>query len=620
MIEFDVETTGLQWYADELFMVQFGDENGNVEVLEHPRDAERIQEWLSEDDDYRAWNTKFDLHFLASAGYELPPEDRWHDGMVVAQLVDERFSAALKARASKLFGNESRDLEKKVKDELAALHAARRKEHKERLYDWLEDQGFAQKRNKLPQVPDGLAVPEHLRWQPPNYADVDRVLMGAYAAQDISLTRRVGAVYDPQLDTQEVRGVYEKIERPALAALFRLERRGLPIDEAATRRLFEASERRLDALTATARELSGKSNFNPSSPKQVGEALERLGADLSFVTQTDAGNPKTDEENLTAVDHPLAQAILDFRGESKLYGTYLYPMFHDTEDRKRFIAADGRVHSNIRQVGAKTGRMSSSDPNVQNWHRDDLRLRYIVRAGAGNKLVVADMEAVEARVLAMYTAKFGGGRLLKTLREGGDIHTLTAELVGLKGRKRPSGFESPRQQGKRFNYLVMYGGGVRAIRKWFLVPQARAREMLDRYYQVYPEIRQLQDSIQWRLADRRYITTLYGRRQRLERDVRSEGYKFLNYLIQGTSADMFKMALVRLHEQGVPLVGVYHDELLAEVPEAEAEHTAALMEEALTDFPEVTEYVPLDADASIVDRWSQAKDPDFIPEHEKVPA
>lgn len=645
IIDVDVETTGLQWYSRNVFLVQFGDERVDeegfdaVEVFRHPEDREEIQKrlnWRDNDYEFRAHNTKFDAHFLLDAeGYDIAPLERWHDSMVKAHLVDERFSTALKARSGKLFGESVRDYEKAVKAWIATEKTKRQKEHKAAIYEWLEKEGYPQKRNKLPQIPAGLALPEHLggKFTEVTYADVPEELMIPYAKEDIVLTRQLDAALTPKM-SPKLMEIYEEIERPVMAALFELERRGLPMDRPALHRLASASSERLEILDERTKDLAEKRNFNPGSSKQVVAALERVGADLQFTSVTDTarkqglthaqaqkkGMLKMDEENLSAVDHPLAQAVLDFRGENKLLGTYVLPMLNPGMDEKHpepFLANDDRIHGDIRQMGTRTGRMSSANPNMQNWPRDDLRLRYAALADPGYVFVSVDMDAIEARILAYYTLKVGGGPLLEMLREGKDIHCYTSKMTSLNGRQRANGFESPRQQGKRLNYLKMYRGGVKAIRKFFLVNQSRAREINQLYERAYPEIGLLDDQIQWKLGQRGYIETLYGRRQRLDKPLRQVGYKFLNYLIQGTAADMLKVATVRLHRQGVPLVAAVHDELVAHVPEADAERTAKLMEEALTDFPKIGAQVPLGAESNIVKRWSQAKDPDYIPEHER---
>jgi DNA polymerase-1 len=282
---------------------------------------------------------------------------------------------------------------------------------------------------------------------------------------------------------------------------------------------------------------------------------------------------KTDEENLSACDHPLAKAVLAYRGQHKTYAM-LRGILHSGSDDGKFphpyLTDMDRVHPNFRQIGARTGRMSCSNPNFQQVPRDDLRLRYAVAAGPGKKLVTADLDSIELRVLAMLA---GDGALRSAIVQGKDPHQQTAELVGLTGRRRSTGdVESPRQQGKRLNYLIVYGGGQRAIRKWFGVSQDESRSILQRMHRVYPEVQGLQNRIEFALEDQGYVKSpVTGRRFRLQYDIRKEGYKFTNYLVQGTSADIMKIATARAHKAGVPLIAAVHDELVAEVDEADAE-------------------------------------------------
>jgi DNA polymerase-1 len=317
---------------------------------------------------------------------------------------------------------------------------------------------------------------------------------------------------------------------------------------------------------------------------------------------------------LETVEDPLAQAILDFRAEYKALSTYVRPMVGRSFEtsirawKEPFIAPDGRVHANYRQLGARTGRMSCSDPNIQNQPRDDLRLRYNFRAEPGMKLVTCDLNSVE---MAVFCAYAGEGRLMDAIRNGEDMHTMTADFIGLRERQRAGGVvESKRQRGKVFNFSVVYGAGVRSIRKAFRVSQAEARLMLRRYHDAYPEVGRLQARVEWRLQDTGYLKSALGRRYRMDP---RDAYKGTNYLVQGTAAEIVKNACIKLHADGVPVVAVVHDEIMAYVPESDAEETRQTIIEALTDFPQIGEKVPLTADGDIVDRWSEAKDPTFKP-------
>ena len=594
MIEFDVETTGLQWYGGHRpFLAQFWDGTGEPVLLDPTKDVAEVQAWLDRggEEGIRAWNTKFDMHMIESMGYTLPPQESWHDGMVMAHIVDERTSVALKARAAALFGEQERDDEKLVKG-------------------WLSDESRKRKAE---------AKESNTEFEPPNYSDVPDEIMHPYAALDCVLTQKVCDNYDramkgPLLD------IYE-MEREVLGALYSAERRGIPIDREATARFEVELAENCEQLHDKAVELAGISNFNPNSSDQIAEALKRRGADLRFVTKSEkTGKPSMDAENLAAVDDELARTVERFRAEYKVLGTYVRPMLHRSwvpalkSWKQPFIADDSRIHPNFRQVGARTGRMSCSDPNIQNWPRDDLRLRYLFRAEEGKVLVTADLDAIE---LVLFAAFAGNGRLLRAVKNGEDMHVLAAKMMELTDRQRAGGVvESARQRGKTMNYLQVYGGGVRTIRKTFGVDQKEARMLLDRYHNAFPEVGELQRRIEYTLMDRGYVKTPWGRRHRCF-DAHKEAYKFVNYLVQGTAADLLKASLVSLHRQGVPVIACVHDEIIVECDEADAPEIAVLLEKAMTDHPLITDRVPLGASAEIVKRWSDAKQPNYIPSYAK---
>jgi DNA polymerase I-like protein with 3'-5' exonuclease and polymerase domains len=589
VIEFDTETTGLQWYAhgEEVFLAQFlgPSTEGRADLRPLPAEHEAVQGWLNQDLPFRAWNTKFDLHWLADAGFDLPPEDRWHDGMVMAHVADERTSVALKARGERLFGSAERDTEAAVKDWLKQERAARRKASKD----------------------------EGVEFVPPNYGDVPDSIMHPYAAQDVLLQARICEVYERLFDnTPELAAVYE-LERQVMAALYWVEHRGIPIDRAAAVKLEAQLVKAHDDLEERAKQLAGIDTFNPRSPAQISEALLRSDADTSFATAS-ANGIKTDEENLSAIDHPLAQAVLEYRATAKMYAM-VRAILHGKGDDKTphpYLTSNDTIHPNFRQIGARTGRMSCSDPNIQQWHRDDLRMRYLVKARPGHKLVAADLDAIEMRVFAAFT---GDGILRDAIKRGRDIHTMAAEAAGIGDRTRTGGaVETARQRGKTLNYAIIYGAGVRSLRKAFGVNTQGAKAILRRYHAQFPEVGALQNRIEFALADKGYVASPWGRRFRAtEGKAYSEAYKFTNYLVQGTAADLMKASLVRVHEAGIPVIAVVHDEIVAEVPEEDAPEAAKIIEEAFTDHEQLTEHVPLSAEAQIVDRWSDAKEEGYVP-------
>lgn len=605
MIDFDCETTGVQPWSgkQKAFMFQFFDPEVSdvAEALFPGKDNERIQWWFNRGAEFgiRAWNTKFDRAFADIMDlFTLPGDGCWHDGMITAHTINERRSVALKAVGEELFGSDRREYQTAVREWLTKEFATRKKESKENETEFI----------------------------PPNYSDVPLDKMIPYGLEDCYLTRDIGDQYDPLLAQQpELQAVYD-FEMEVLDALYAMEKRGLPADLEGYFKLEHEVAANLDPLEDVCRKLAGgDDDFSPKSSAKIITALEARGADMTFMEKVEGKVKSADKDNLEAVDDELATAVLKFRSEFQVFSTYVKPMISRHWDSslkmwmEQFIAPDGRIHANYRQVGARTGRMSCSGPNMQNQPRDDLRLRYNIRAEEGMKLVACDLSNIEMRLFAAYA---GPGRMLTAVRENADLHAQTADFIGIKDRIRAGGeVESARQRGKTFNFSIVYGGGLRTIKKQQRVDMAGARLMRQRYRSAYPEIVGLQNRIQFRLQDQGYIKDLWGRRYRCWNAER-EAYKFVNYLVQGSAGQILKEAVINLHKDGVPMVALVHDEVVAHVPEKEAKEVQALITERLTEAARpggrLNEdgkgpIVPLEAEGDIVDRWSQAKNPDFKP-------
>jgi DNA polymerase-1 len=209
--------------------------------------------------------------------------------------------------------------------------------------------------------------------------------------------------------------------------------------------------------------------------------------------------------------------------------------------------------------------------------------------------------------MVLFAAFAGEGRLLQTIREGGDLHQLTADMLGFRDRARAGGvFETARQQGKTYNFSRVYGGGLRTIKKSFRCSMDEARRLKKRFDDAYPEVQDLMNLIQYRLEDQGYIQDklISGRRFRVDP---REAYKATNYLIQGTAAALLKEALIALHKDGVPVVALIHDEILVHCEEKDAREVAQLVQKRMTQNEKLNEIVPVTADADIIDHWSDAK-------------
>lgn len=647
IIEFDVETTGLQWYAHDVFMVQFfdpddeecvyypGEEGHTIEdpdwgtdsqldaaecepearavIYRHPEDKADIQRWLDKGAYYRAWNSKFDLHHLESIGYTVPPQDHWEDGMLVAHILDERKSVALQAIGDKMFGTPSDWTEEregepshpKLWPEGAGV------ELEKDVKAWISKENIARRKESKATGKKFVIA---------NYSDVPDDMMEPYAAHDVELQRRICDALVPQLEaTPELAALYE-MERKVLAALYDVEKLGIGIDEVGARKLEVQLENELTKQRLDLFELVEDDEFNPNSSDQIAAAFKRRGVDLSNAPKSS----KTKKYSMAGdviegIDDDLARMLEDFKGNDYMMSHYVWPLLHDQPDTDRgyvyaSLHTDGRLHTDLRQVGARTGRMSSS-PNVQNWPRDDLRMRHLVQADEGKKLVAVDLDSIELVVFAAFLGK--ESIILKMLTDPDlDMHSHTAEMIGLKPRQRGLGVvESPRQRGKKFNYERIYGGGVKAIKKFHGVDGTVASKWLKRYYEAYPEVEEFGDMIELRLEERGFVKTPWGRRHRAwnPQFAERESYKFINYLCQGTAADLFKEAVVRVHEEGIPMIALTHDEILAEVDAKEAPDAMKIIQAHMTDFPKINKLIQVSAGGDIVDRWSQAKDPNFDP-------
>jgi DNA polymerase I len=233
-----------------------------------------------------------------------------------------------------------------------------------------------------------------------------------------------------------------------------------------------------------------------------------------------------------------------------------------------------------------------------------LRLRFNIAADEGQTLVACDLSNIE---MVLFAAYCGDGRLLEAVKRGDDLHLLTAKMLGLRDRARPGGiYESARQQGKTYNFSRIYGGGLRTIRRSFRCSLDEARLLKKRFDEAYPETQRLQRRLDYRIQDQGYISAglISGRRFRVDQ---RDSFKAVNYLVQGTAADVLKEALVKLHKDGVPVVGLVHDEVLALVDKADAEECRHLVVQRLTENEALREKVPLRADGDIVQHWSDAK-------------
>ena len=543
----DTETSGLDCRADELKLVCFA-RGRDYEVLEHPADRERIQYWLELDLPHVAHNIGFDFGFLEQNGYRLPPARLWEDTTLIAHTAGRRLpgQTALKAIA--------RDHVKEGEFPESLLLP------EQSIKAWLKQARRAAKKR-------GVRLPQ--------LGDAPRKLLEPYLRADVRLTQLAHVHYSARLNGQIA---ILELERRLLPAIYATERRGVPIDVERAK-VFRADARAgAKRLLARVRELADNPELNPQSTRQVEEALTARGVDLSGLPRTE----KTEQLMLTAqtlesIDDELARALLELRAEKKM-ADYAEGLFRHTHG--------DRLYGTFRQVGTATGRMSSGHPNLQNFPKDDGRIRELICAGEGKRLVGADLDSVELRLLAHYAPD---GALADSLNNGTDPHQRTADALGIS-----------RAEGKRVNFAVLYGAGVSLISKTLDCDRREAKAALDRWYSAYPEVRRLKGQIKRRLDKRGYVTTLLGRQQYIEPDRR---YLALNYLIQGSAADLFKRAAIELHEAGLEAVIYAHDEVVLEVDEDQADQAGAELAAILASGAGKVD--GLSATAAAAQRWSE---------------
>jgi DNA polymerase I-like protein with 3'-5' exonuclease and polymerase domains len=554
----DTETTGLDPRVDRLVCAGFAADDDEPVALRHPEQREAIQRWLELDAAYVAHNANFDFAFLEHAGYTLPPPARWHDTVLEAHIAGERLPGRVRLRSLATTLIEAGELPS------GAL------EPEDKLKAWLRHERRAARKESRSR---------------PEIGDAPAHLLEPYLKADVAAARAVHQHYGAALDGQ---GPVLELEHRVLPAIYAAQRRGVPLDLDAARELRDRCEVVVGDLRARLFELADHP-FNPNAAQQIETVLQERGVDLSAVPRT----PKADTPQFTAdvlgtLDDELARALLDYRAEKKL-ADYVRGLWRH--------AHGDRLYGSFRQVGAATGRMSSGSPNLQNIPQSDLRVRYCICAGAGRRLVGADLDSIELRLLAAYAP---GGALARALRDGGDLHAQTAEALGVE-----------RDQGKRINYAITYGAGGRRIAQILGCDPDEGWAALERWYHAYPEVKRLKRGLEKQVRRRGYIRTAGGRHHAFE----EPNHMMLNYLIQGSAADLFKRSVAELHEAGVSIVLLVHDEVVCEVDEEHVDETAQLLEQALTrevSLPGVRIH-DLAAKASVHQRWSDFKEEGWSP-------
>jgi len=433
----------------------------------------------------------------------------------------------------------------------------------------------------------------------------------SFAGERADLAWQLTDVLAPQLAGEKLDRLFHDLEMPLVPVLVALERTGIMVDRAQLAEQSAALERELATISARIHELAGES-FNINSPAQLGHVLfEKLQLPAVRRTgKTRAASTAAEVLEELAQSHELPRLVIDWRTMQKLRSTYLdaLPAMIDPET--------GRVHTSFNQAVAATGRLSSSDPNLQNIPirtETGRRIRQAFVAPPGRLLVSADYSQIELRVLAHMA---GEQALIDAFRAGEDIHTRTAErLFGTGAEIDP---HELRSRSKMVNYAVLYGKTAFTLARDINVPQEAAQEFIDAYFSGFPRVRAFIDQT---LEDGRrtgMVYTMFGRRRPVPNltsrnfQMRSQAEReAVNMPIQGTAADILKRAMLDVHG-ALPAAGVdaqmiltVHDELLFECAESDADRTAALVRERMEAAAMLD--VPLTVDVGTGKNWKDAK-------------
>ena len=431
-----------------------------------------------------------------------------------------------------------------------------------------------------------------------------------YAAEDADVTLRLHRVLKPRLVAEHMVGVYETLERPLIPVLAEMERQGIIVDAEVLKRVSREFAVRMGELEDEIHRLAGHA-FNVGSPKQLGEVLfdemslagGKKGKTGAYATGADV------LEGLAAEGHDLPARVLDWRQLAKLKSTYADALVEQINPET------GRVHTSYAQAVASTGRLSSSDPNLQNIpirSEEGRKIRRAFVAEKGWTLLSADYSQIELRLLA-HVADIEA--LKQAFRDGVDIHAMTASQVfgvAVEGMD-----PMVRRKAKAINFGIIYGISPFGLARQLGIARGEAAAYIDAYFERYPGIRDYMERTRTQARERGYVTTLFGRKCH----VRGIGDKnpsvrnfaeraAINAPIQGGAADIIKRAMIRLPEVleraglAARMLLQVHDELLFEVPEAEVEATRGAVTELMELVADLD--IPLVLDAGFGSNWDEA--------------
>jgi len=576
---FDVETTSLNRFEAKLLGIAFSTKSDAAWYVEAEA-LERFKPIFASSKIKIGHNLKYDLHILRSHG--VIPEGPFFDTMLAHQLVMPEQKHTMDYLSESLLGY--------TPIKLGDLFA-------ESLED--EDDLFSAAAKKKAAKGD----------IDPSKIPTDR--LADYAAEDADVTYQLAEILEKKLHEEKLLDVFKKIESPLLPILVAMEAEGITVSQKVLDQVGEDLAARLETLSKSIAEAAGRP-FNLNSPKQLGEILFGEMKLVEKPKKTKTGQFKTDEQTLSslAAAHPIVAEILSYREASKLKSTYV-----DALPSHR-APHSGRVHTNLHQLLTSTGRLASSDPNLQNIPvrselGRELRKAFVPRAD-DFILLAADYSQVELRVMASLS---GDPTMIEAFRNDVDIHRTTAAKVF--GVCLDDVLPEMRRTAKMVNFGIIYGISAFGLSQRLGIPRGEASEIIETYFQEYPAIKKFMDDTIEKTRKQGYIETLTGRRRNMK-DITSGNASIranaeraaINSPIQGTSADMIKLAMIRIQaflaKKKSKMILQVHDELLFDLHHDEKDELTPMIVSAMETALPLPLDVPVRIDTGFGSDWLQA--------------
>jgi len=573
---FDLETTSLSYMQADIVGLSFSVKEGEAayiplahDYLDAPKQLsrEKVLEKLKpllEDNNLckLGQNLKYDMNVLGN--YDIHMQGIQHDTMLASYVLDSTLRHGM--------------------DDMAIRHLSYSTTH----YEDIAGKGAKQ-------------IP---------FNQVNIEAASPYAAEDADITLRLHNIFWPQLEeTASLQSIYKDIEIPLLPVLSRMERNGVLLDIKMLAKQSTQISKRLAELEQNIYTEAGQ-EFNIGSPKQLQVVLfEKM--ELPVISKTPKGQPSTAESVLVelAHDYPLPKLILEYRSLSKLKSTY-------TDKLPLQVAeSTGRVHTSYQQAVAATGRLSSTDPNLQNIPvrtEEGRRIRQAFIAAPGYKMVAADYSQIELRIMAHLSGDKG---LLDAFSKGLDVHSATAAEVFSVSVDEVT--KDQRRSAKAINFGLIYGMSAFGLAKQLDITRAEAQEYVDLYFQRYPGVKEYMEQTKEKAREDGYVETVFGRRLYLHEINAKNGMRrqyaertAINAPMQGTAADIIKRAMIELDKEiqtgkfDMRMIMQVHDELIFEIKDSQVDEAIKLVRQKMEGAAELS--VPLLVDVGIGINWDEA--------------